>query len=94
MITGLTGNGRLLLTVNEHGDWNELFYPTRASSSTCGRHGSAFSTWEAPSSPGSAAGTAMRSSRHRMAAGTCPSLSGGVTVSPSASGTTSTRTTT
>jgi oligosaccharide amylase len=27
LITGLTGNGRLLLTVNEHGDWNELFYP-------------------------------------------------------------------
>jgi oligosaccharide amylase len=27
MITGLTGNGRILLTVNEHGDWNELFYP-------------------------------------------------------------------
>ena len=27
MITGLTGNGRMLLTVNEHGDWNELFYP-------------------------------------------------------------------
>ncbi|MGP8073000.1 MAG: glycoside hydrolase family 15 protein [Thermoplasmata archaeon] len=27
MITGLTGNGRVLLTVNEHGDWNELFYP-------------------------------------------------------------------
>ncbi len=27
MITQVTGNGRLLLTVNEHGDWNELFYP-------------------------------------------------------------------
>lgn len=27
MITGLTGNGRLLLTVNEDGNWNELFYP-------------------------------------------------------------------
>ena len=27
MITQLTGNGRLLLTVNENGDWNELFYP-------------------------------------------------------------------
>jgi len=27
VITQLTGNGRLLLTVNEDGDWNELFYP-------------------------------------------------------------------
>ena len=27
MITQLTGNGRVLLTVNENGDWNELFYP-------------------------------------------------------------------
>lgn len=27
MITELSGNGRLLLTVNENGDWNELFYP-------------------------------------------------------------------
>ncbi len=27
MITQLTGNGRLLLTVNENGDWNDLFYP-------------------------------------------------------------------
>lgn len=27
MITGLTGNGRLLLTQNEDGEWNELFYP-------------------------------------------------------------------
>ena len=27
MITQLAGNGRLLLTVNENGDWNELFYP-------------------------------------------------------------------
>jgi len=27
MITLIAGNGRLLLTVNEHGDWNELFYP-------------------------------------------------------------------
>ncbi|MCI4366842.1 MAG: hypothetical protein L3K08_03730, partial [Thermoplasmata archaeon] len=27
MITQLTGNGRLLLTVNENGEWNELFYP-------------------------------------------------------------------
>jgi len=27
MITQVAGNGRLLLTVNEHGDWNELFYP-------------------------------------------------------------------
>jgi glucoamylase len=27
VITGLAGNGRVLLTVNEHGDWNELFYP-------------------------------------------------------------------
>ncbi len=27
MITEVTGNGRLLLTVNENGDWNELFYP-------------------------------------------------------------------
>ncbi len=27
MITQVTGNGRLLLTVNENGDWNELFYP-------------------------------------------------------------------
>ncbi len=27
MITALSGNGRLLLTVNENGDWNELFYP-------------------------------------------------------------------
>jgi oligosaccharide amylase len=27
VITQLSGNGRLLLTVNEHGDWNELFYP-------------------------------------------------------------------
>ncbi len=27
MITQLTGNSRLLLTVNEDGDWNELFYP-------------------------------------------------------------------
>ena len=27
MITLVAGNGRLLLTVNEHGDWNELFYP-------------------------------------------------------------------
>jgi oligosaccharide amylase len=27
MITEVTGNGRVLLTVNENGDWNELFYP-------------------------------------------------------------------
>ena len=27
MITEVSGNGRLLLTVNENGDWNELFYP-------------------------------------------------------------------
>jgi oligosaccharide amylase len=27
MITQVTGNGRLLLTVNENGDWNELTYP-------------------------------------------------------------------
>jgi oligosaccharide amylase len=27
VITELSGNGRLLLTVNENGDWNELFYP-------------------------------------------------------------------
>jgi oligosaccharide amylase len=27
MITLVTGNGRLLLTVNEQGDWNDLFYP-------------------------------------------------------------------
>lgn len=27
MITQLAGNGRVLLTVNEHGEWNELFYP-------------------------------------------------------------------
>ncbi len=27
MITQVAGNGRLLLTVNENGDWNELFYP-------------------------------------------------------------------
>ncbi len=27
MITLVAGNGRLLLTVNEQGDWNELFYP-------------------------------------------------------------------
>ena len=27
MITQITGNGRLLVTVNENGDWNELFYP-------------------------------------------------------------------
>ncbi len=27
MITQVAGNGRLLLTVNEDGDWNELFYP-------------------------------------------------------------------
>jgi oligosaccharide amylase len=27
VITQLTGNSRLLLTVNEDGDWNELFYP-------------------------------------------------------------------
>ncbi len=27
MITLVAGNGRILLTVNEHGDWNELFYP-------------------------------------------------------------------
>ena len=27
MITEISGNGRLLLTVNENGDWNELFYP-------------------------------------------------------------------
>ncbi len=27
VITQLTGNGRVLLTVNEDGDWNELFYP-------------------------------------------------------------------
>jgi len=27
VITQLAGNGRLLLTVNENGDWNELFYP-------------------------------------------------------------------
>ena len=27
MITQLTGNSRLLLTVNEDGDWEELFYP-------------------------------------------------------------------
>jgi len=27
MITQITGNGRVLLTVNENGDWNELFYP-------------------------------------------------------------------
>ena len=27
MITQLTGNGRLLLTVNENGEWNELYYP-------------------------------------------------------------------
>ena len=27
MITLVAGNGRLLLTVNEDGDWNELFYP-------------------------------------------------------------------
>ena len=27
MITQVTGNGRVLLTVNENGDWNELFYP-------------------------------------------------------------------
>jgi oligosaccharide amylase len=27
MITGLAGNGRILLTINEQGEWNELFYP-------------------------------------------------------------------
>ena len=27
MITQLTGNGRILLTVNEDGEWNDLFYP-------------------------------------------------------------------
>ena len=27
MITQVAGNGRLLVTVNENGDWNELFYP-------------------------------------------------------------------
>jgi oligosaccharide amylase len=27
MITGLVGNGRILLTINEVGEWNELFYP-------------------------------------------------------------------
>ncbi|MFZ1024546.1 MAG: glycoside hydrolase family 15 protein [Thermoplasmata archaeon] len=27
MITQLTGNGRILLTVNENGEWNDLFYP-------------------------------------------------------------------
>ena len=27
MITGLAGNGRVLLTINEQGEWNELFYP-------------------------------------------------------------------
>ncbi len=27
MITGLAGNGRVLLTINEVGEWNELFYP-------------------------------------------------------------------
>ena len=27
MITLVAGNGRILLTVNEHGEWNELFYP-------------------------------------------------------------------
>ncbi len=27
MITQVAGNGRILLTVNENGDWNELFYP-------------------------------------------------------------------
>jgi oligosaccharide amylase len=27
MITQVAGNGRLFLTVNENGDWNELFYP-------------------------------------------------------------------
>ncbi len=27
MITQVTGNGRVLLTVNENGDWNELTYP-------------------------------------------------------------------
>ncbi len=27
VITEVAGNGRVLLTVNENGDWNELFYP-------------------------------------------------------------------
>ncbi len=27
MITQVTGNGRVLLTVNQNGEWNELFYP-------------------------------------------------------------------
>jgi oligosaccharide amylase len=27
MITQMAGNGRILLTVNENGEWNELFYP-------------------------------------------------------------------
>jgi alpha,alpha-trehalase len=27
MITQLTGNGRVLLTLNEYGEWSELFYP-------------------------------------------------------------------
>src|SRR5690349_8956815 len=27
MITQLAGNGRILLTVNENGEWNDLFYP-------------------------------------------------------------------
>ena len=27
MITQVTGNGRILLTVNQNGEWNELFYP-------------------------------------------------------------------
>jgi oligosaccharide amylase len=27
VITQLTGNGRILLTVNQNGEWNELFYP-------------------------------------------------------------------
>ncbi|HEV2316661.1 MAG TPA: glycoside hydrolase family 15 protein [Thermoplasmata archaeon] len=27
MITQLTGNGRILLTLNEAGEWNDLFYP-------------------------------------------------------------------
>ncbi|HTZ61941.1 MAG TPA: hypothetical protein VMC82_04810, partial [Thermoplasmata archaeon] len=27
MITMLTGNSRVLLTVNQNGEWNELFYP-------------------------------------------------------------------
>jgi hypothetical protein len=70
VITMLTGNSRVLLTVNQNGEWNELFYPFPGQFNTCAKCASGSSTSAEESSPGSVGGTATRSTRPRTGAGT------------------------